>query len=328
MKRVKRFVVVGAGAVGGLVGARLFESGKDVLLVARGAHGRAIADSGLRVESPAGTVVLKVPVVASASDVDWQPGDCMMLAVKSQDTYGLLAGLAGSVPSETPLVCLQNGVENERLALRFFENVYGSCVYCPATHLDPGVVEANSAPVTGIVDIGRYPAHVDETVTELVDALSGATFASMARTDIMAWKYRKLLSNLSNASEVLFGSAARFGPVTAAAMEEGERCLAQAGITCVTVGEDAERRDGLLTDVPLRGREDRHFSTWQSIERGTGAVETDYLTGEIVLLGRLTGTPTPVNSLVLDWVHELVRAGDPPGSRDEEAFWVKLSQGD
>ena len=57
-----RFVVVGAGAIGGSVGARLFQSGFDVTLVARGAHGRALR-SGLVLEAPDETVTLPIPVV-------------------------------------------------------------------------------------------------------------------------------------------------------------------------------------------------------------------------------------------------------------------------
>ena len=55
-------------------------------------------------------------------------------------------------------------------------------------------------------------------------------------------------------------------------------------------------------------------STWQSLQRGVGAVETDYLTGEIVLLGRLHGVPTPANELVSELIGELGRTGSPPGS--------------
>ena len=60
-----RFVVVGAGAIGGAVGARLFQKGYDVTLVARGDHGRALA-SGLVLEAPDETVTLPIPVVAGA----------------------------------------------------------------------------------------------------------------------------------------------------------------------------------------------------------------------------------------------------------------------
>ena len=58
---------------------------------------------------------------------------------------------------ELPLVCAQNGVENERIGLRRFRRVYGICVMLPATHLEPGVVEAQGSPHPGMLNIGWYP---------------------------------------------------------------------------------------------------------------------------------------------------------------------------
>src|SRR5207302_10080301 len=98
-----------------------------------------------------------------------------------------------------PVVCLQNGVDNERAALRVFPHVYGICVMCPTGHLEPGVVQAYSTPVTGILDIGRYPSGSDEIAEALAGALRASTFVSEARADIMRWKYAKLLMNLGNA---------------------------------------------------------------------------------------------------------------------------------
>ena len=58
-----RFVVYGAGAIGGVVGARLFQNGYDVALIARGAHYEAIRDHGLRIQSPLDDETLAIPVV-------------------------------------------------------------------------------------------------------------------------------------------------------------------------------------------------------------------------------------------------------------------------
>ena len=75
-----RFVVHGAGAIGGLIGGRLFESGQDVLLIARGAHGTAIAERGLLIEDPDRAVTLPVPVVVRPSEVAFGPDDVVILA--------------------------------------------------------------------------------------------------------------------------------------------------------------------------------------------------------------------------------------------------------
>src|SRR4051812_18814977 len=93
-----RFIVYGAGAVGGVVGARLFESGHEVILVARGAHADAIEARGLTLRSPDGEATHRIPVVRSARAIDLShdDGDCVLLAVKSQDTASALADLRGA----------------------------------------------------------------------------------------------------------------------------------------------------------------------------------------------------------------------------------------
>ena len=67
-----RFVVVGAGAVGGVVGGRLAEHGHDVVLVARGAHGEAMRERGLRIESPDAAITQRVAVVEHPTAVEWR----------------------------------------------------------------------------------------------------------------------------------------------------------------------------------------------------------------------------------------------------------------
>ena len=113
-----RFVVYGAGAVGGVIGARLHQSGHEVVLIARGEHLRAIERSGLRIESPDDTATLDIPAVGSPSEAELGAGDVVILAVKSQDTGGALDALTAGAPDRVPVVCAQNGVENERAALR------------------------------------------------------------------------------------------------------------------------------------------------------------------------------------------------------------------
>ena len=196
-----RFVVYGAGAIGGVIGGRLAEHGHDVALIARGAHYEAIRDHGLKIESPDDVVTVPIEVVDHPSRLTFGDSDAVILAMKSQDTAAALIALAAVAAPTTPVLCAQNGVENERIALRRFANVYGICVMCPAAHLVPGVVQAYSAPTPGILHLGRYPAGVDETAEQVASALRDASFASEARPDIMRWKYTKLLMNLGNAAE-------------------------------------------------------------------------------------------------------------------------------
>ncbi len=120
-----QFVIYGAGAVGGAVGASLSKSGHEVVLIARGAHHDALVARGLDFETPRGRDWLRIPTVAHPREVRWRPGTVLMLAMKTHDTAGALAQLVGLLPIDTPIVCLQNGVDSERQALRWFPNVYG-----------------------------------------------------------------------------------------------------------------------------------------------------------------------------------------------------------
>lgn len=311
-----RIIVVGAGAVGGVVAANLAMAGTPVVAVARGEHARVMRESGLRYESPGGTRTVELPVTTSVGEIDVADDDVFMLGVKSQDTVGVLNDLRAAGVTDQPIVCMQNGVENERQALRLFPNVYGMCVMLPADHLAPGVVRVWTAPSSGLLDVGRYPHGVDDLSVQLTATLEAATFGSIPRDDIMSWKYRKLLMNLANAIEAVCGRAGFGGRLYEMVQAEGSAVLAAAGITVVSAEDDQARRSDALRIQPV-GDEQRRAggSSWQSLQRGTGTIETDHLTGEIVLLGRLHGVPTPANRALQDLAAEMARTGEPPASR-------------
>ncbi|SDZ32009.1 2-dehydropantoate 2-reductase [Asanoa ishikariensis] len=314
-------MIVGAGAVGGVVGGRLAAAGQDVVLVARGAHLDALRRDGLALHSPEGRQTLRLPAVGAVTEHEWCPGDVAVLAVKGMDTPDVLRPLATVAPPETPVLCLQNGVANECAALRVFPNVYGVWVILPATHLAPGVVVAHSAPTPGGLDLGRVPGGVDDTAKALAAGLREAGFASEARADIMRWKYAKLLTNLGNAIQALCGPDAEgIDTVDALLRTEAADVLRVAGIDVATEAEEAERRKGLLAIKPVEGTPRGGGSSWQSLARGTGTVEADYLNGEIVLLGRLHGVATPANELVRQLVNRAAREGTRPGALTPTQF--------
>jgi 2-dehydropantoate 2-reductase len=308
-----KFVILGAGAIGGLVGGRLFQQGFDVTLVARGAHAEALA-RGLVLEAPEGTVTLPVPVVTDPSAITWTDDTVVMLGVKSQDTEPALVPLTATAPPGTAVVCMQNGVENERRVRRRFANTYAMCVMCPATHLAPGVVQAHSSPVTGLLDLGRYPEGLDATAAAIAADLDATTFQSVARPDIMRWKYRKLIMNLANAVEALCGPQGRFSPLAKEAQREGAVAMAAAEIAVASVEEDRERRADHLQLRTTTSGDWSGGSSWQSLARGTGSIEADFLNGEVVLLGGLHGVPTPVNALLARLAVKAATEGQPPGA--------------
>jgi 2-dehydropantoate 2-reductase len=311
-----RFVIY--GAIGGVIGARLYQHGHDVLLIARGAHAGAIAAAGLRLDDPNGSVTLPIPVVDSPAEASLRAGDVVVLAMKTQDTLPALDALVAVAPPELRVVCAQNGVENERLALRRFRHVYAMVVQLPATHLQPGVVMAHSAPVTGILDLGRHPSGLDDTAKEIASLLSASSFVSQARPDVWRWKYAKLLANLGNSAPVLFGLDGQSDRVVERARIEARAALTAAGIEWTSTEEFRERHSSFVTRQPVAGYEHTGGSSWQSIERGTGSVESYYLNGEIGLLGRLHGVATPVNDLLARLAASVARGDAPAGSFSPE----------
>ena len=192
----------------------------------------------------------------------------------------------------------------------------------PATHVAPGAVDADSLPVVGVLDVGRYPEGVDDVIGGVAADLSASGFRSEPDPSVMRWKYEKLLTNLATALRALCGpeadddaeSAAARARLVAAVRDEALACYDAAGIVLPTPDEQARRWGGALTLRPIPGRPRAAGSAWQSLARGTGNIETDYINGEIVLLGRIQGVDTPVNAVVQRLANDAARRRLPPGS--------------
>jgi 2-dehydropantoate 2-reductase len=294
------YVLYGAGAVGGVIGARLHLAGHDVTLVARGEHLTAIRADGLRLDTADGVREVRCAATDTAAEVDWSAGTVVVLTVKSHQTETALADLVRWAPATTPVVCAQNGVANEPAALRRFADTYAITVMLPSQHLEPGVVVQACDPVPGILDIGRYPHGTDGLAERVSRDLGSAGFESVPRPDIMAWKYRKLITNaVGDVSAVLSDEADELKALVRA---EAEAVLAAAGVPLVSHEADLARRGDLLQH---RGDVDGPNSLGQSLARATPGTEVDFRAGEIVLLGRLHGVPTPVNERIQAAVHRL-----------------------
>lgn len=113
-----RVVVIGAGAIGAPIAAQLFEREHSVVLVARGANYDAIAKDGITIATPERSRRSKVDVVNGIASLDLEPGDAVVLCVKSQDTEGALEDLVRIAPADLAIFCAQNGVANERVVSR------------------------------------------------------------------------------------------------------------------------------------------------------------------------------------------------------------------
>jgi 2-dehydropantoate 2-reductase len=106
--------------------------------------------------------------------------------------------------------------------------------------------------------------------------------------------------------------------VTKEAQREGNEALAAAAIDVATAEEDRERRADHLQMRATNSGEWTGGSSWQSLARGTGSIEAEFLNGEVVLLGALHGVATPVNALLQRLAVQAASEGRPPASMSVE----------
>ena len=320
-----RYIIYGAGAVGGSIGARLFVSGREVVLIARGPHLEAIRRDGLRVRTPDGESTTRVPAAGHPSEIEWSADNVVLLTVKSQHTATALDDLA-TAAGDVPVVCAQNGVANERMALRRFSRVYAMMVMLPATHVAPGEVTMDATPVGGLLDIGCYPRGSDALAEKIAGDLTEAGLDARVDPDVMRLKYGKLIENLANVVQALCGLEATAGELVRAVRAEGVAVLTAAGIDSATESEmDQRRAESKIALRPIEGQ-GRGGSTWQSLARRAGSVETDYLNGEIALLGALYEVPTPYNRLLQRLAAQAAREGRAPGSYTVEQLMALVGE--
>lgn len=312
-----RVIVYGIGAIGGTIAARLALTGAEVIGIARGNMLSAIqSQGGLNFVSRGGTFIAAFPVVGHPNEIDWRHDDIILLTMKSNDTEAALQALGDAGVHEQPIICAQNGVANEFMAIRHFRNVIAMVVMMPAQFLKAGQVVAPGAPKFGLFDIGSFPAGTDNVPVDLIDALRAGGFHCVVRDNAMAGKYGKLLMNLGNIVEAALGKEARSGRWNDLALQEGKAVLKTAGVEFYNVNEDNSNRDLMMvTDFP--GYTRAGSSSIQSLLRGTGSIETDFLNGEIVMLGRIHGVDTPVNAAFVRVARQMVRDGVAPGDFSE-----------
>jgi len=301
-----RFVIVGVGAIGGTLAVTLANAGFEVAGIARGRQLAAIRENGLTLKTPHGESHARFDCAEDPASLGLRADDVILLCVKSQDTEGVLNGLLAAGAAGQPIFCMQNGVANERMALRYFANVYAVAVMLPSEYLSPGTVCAFGTPQSAIFDVGRYPSGRDDTVEAVVDAFNRAGLISTAREDAIAYKYGKLLLNLRNVIGAAFADKDAQDIWLERARDEAVAAYRTAGIDWRDVGWNDPRRveHMVLGDIP--GVKRTGSSSMQSLLRNTGSIETDYLNGEIALLGRLHGAPAPVNAALCRIARRLV----------------------
>ncbi len=292
-------LIMGAGALGSYFGGRLQAAGHDVTYVARGAHLEAMQSRGLKIESGAGDLTLPdVRAVAHPSEGP-QP-DAVFFLVKNYDVETAAETLLPSLGPETFVVTGQNGVSAPDRLARVIgeERVTPGVVRMPADIRAPGVVRHPTD--SDELWVGEFDGSSSDRVTGYIDAVNAAGMAGSVSLDIRAALWTKLIM-LSGFSALTALTRLDIGPVREnpdtralliAALEE---TAAVGHAVCPTLGADAleDARDFLLEVAPPNV----HASMLDDLNRGK-RIELNYLSGDIVRIGKEVGVPTPTHAFV------------------------------
>jgi 2-dehydropantoate 2-reductase len=301
--------VIGAGAIGGLLAAKLAMAGERVSVVARGEHLKAIRERGLVLKEGAKETVVSVDAADRIAEAG-RP-DLVVLAVKAHQLAPIAADVASILSPAAMVLTAQNG-----LPWWYFFKHGGPHEGVRLESVDPGGVIADHLPtdaiIAGIVyqaaeiespgvirhiEGNRFPvAEIDGAKTERVAALSrmlfNAGFKSPALTDVRAEIWMKLWGNLafnpiSALSRATLEDICRFQPtraLAAAMMREGQ-----------AVGEAFGIRFRIPVEQRIAGAEGigaHKTSMLQDVEHGR-AIEIEALLGSVIELARLADIATP-----------------------------------
>jgi 2-dehydropantoate 2-reductase len=321
-----RFVMLGAGAIGGVVGGQLVKAGCDVIFVdPLEEHVEAINRHGLHLRGVHGHHILRVPAVTDVGAVSFRDGDVVVCSVKSYHSEATMHALRRVTRLELPIFCAQNGVRNEEMAARYFRTVHGVMVMIGAKRLVTGEVVHTSA---GPLGFGTWPSGLSDVAREVAQAVAKTDIPSYTTEEIAVHKWNKMAVNLNNATFGLLGLSgqeAQSDPEVRTWMadvyDESVRVLRAASIRFEGppgLGSVEKRiRDlrGPVTGVTVPAEEEpKHRpSLWQDLYHGGGQVEADWFNGEIVRLGDAHGVPTPYSRLLLELITEMARSRERPG---------------
>jgi thiosulfate/3-mercaptopyruvate sulfurtransferase len=325
---VTRYVIIGAGAVGVTVAAELQRAGEDVVQAARGAQLAALQAGTMRYVRPDGSRFLSLPVVSGPAELELTADDVLVLATKTQDVERAAAdwawrpvrqadGRYRTAAASLPVVTLQNGLDGERTLLRRFATVLGGVLWIPATYVRPGEVISAAAPAVGVLWLGAYPDPAGPPehaalLEVIATAFRAAAFETQVVRDISRWKAAKLLGSTTFVLDALYEPGELRDRAAALLRAEAREILTAAGQPIADVGAESTLDLSRFTVQPIAGVE-RGTSSWQSLTR-SGSLETDFLTGEVVLTARLTGRRAPASAAVLDRAHRAQRDGTPARS--------------
>lgn len=305
-----KICVIGAGAIGGLLAARLARAGEHVSVVARGATLAALRDNGLTlIEENGDSFCEKVAVTSRMGDLGAQ--DLIILGMKAHQVAAVAGDLAMLYHSDTVVIPAQNG-----LPWWYFYKHGGSLEGRRLESVDPGGLIADKIPAARVVATVVYPAaeivrpgvirHIEglrfslaeldgsksPRVERISETMRAAGFKAPVTSDIRAEIWTKLWGNLS------FNpiSALTHATLEAICRDEASRALAATMMReAQTVGEALGVRFRIPLEKRIAGAEAvgaHKTSMLQDIEAGR-PLEIDALLGAVLELGAMTGVSTP-----------------------------------
>lgn len=293
-----RIAVMGAGAVGGYLGARAAQAGHSVTLIARGEHLKAIRERGLQILSPEGEWS---PPTLRATDNPAEAGvaDLVLFCVKTYDTDSAAAAMKPMVGPDTVVLPLQNGVESEDRLTRVLGpgRVLGGSVRVVAVIDEPGVLRVNTP---AALVFGELDGSISPRVERIRAALSAAQGLKVNLTsDIVGALWTKMIficgvAGVASVCRSAMGPIAAL-PETCQMLEDAmQECAAVARARGVRLPEDAVAKQfGYAVGMPP----DSKPSMLHDLERGH-RLEVDALNGTVVRYGRELRVPTPVNGAI------------------------------
>ncbi|MFV0285406.1 MAG: ketopantoate reductase family protein [Demequina sp.] len=337
----RRYVVIGAGAVGAALAAGLSDASIPVVLVSRGATAVAIRERGLVVAHGGVTRTLDVPVVTEPTDLALTADDILVFAVKTQDAATALAqwssrpvsredGSIGTAGADVVAVTLQNGLEADRLALRHFDRVIAGVTLIAAQHVVPGRVDVFNGPRWGQLILGAYPsASARPATAKVVDAivtdLDAAQWLAQAVAAPSRWKAWKLTLAVTFGVGVVAGEVESLDLLRAEARAEATDVLRLAGYDIADPAAETSYDSTQAAVVPSPEFDATHLSPWQSFARGAGS-EIDFLNGEIALLARQHGASAPVNTALQQLLGVAAARRDRPGTVTDHDVRVHVAR--
>ncbi len=306
-----KIAVVGAGAIGGYLGARLALAGEDVTFIARGANLQAIRQGGFRLIEEDGSERVATDVRAEQDMAQAGPQDYVLLTLKAHQVSAVARNLRGLFGPQTAVVTMQNGIpwwyfhrlggEYEGRPVTMVdpdgsiaasienERIIGSVVYPASDLVAPGVVKVIEG---NRFSLGEPDNGKSERAVRLSEALTRAGFKAPVSSDLRSEIWLKLWGNLifnpvSALTHATLAGICRF-PLT---RELADRTMREAQ----SVAEKLGVRFRISIDKRIAGAEavgEHKTSMLQDVERGR-ALELDALLGSVVELARMTATPTP-----------------------------------